>query len=359
MAIDFPQSPATGDQFTAGATTYEYDGEKWISTGTSPNSRLTRGANSLEITAGNDLVWTGNHLQLVDTAETTASLFINGTKKSSWQAQDNFGSILYSYDGEPLIFSASSGSGFSERLRITSANNQFTGRIFINGTEGGFDYNNVANTLEFLTTDGSTHSELNSNAYVPAGTKNLGASNSRWDNVYCNTVNVATGINFSAAQPSAGNSATMQTEVLDSYEEGTWTPTINKSGVTGSVTSPTDSFGYYRKVGGLLFLSFYFYKSSGSFGNNTLRWYVGGLPFNVVSTTNSAYNFLNAGYMGLNGTNYNFDSNVPSNGGPAGARWQANSTNTDASLTLYGSLGTVNWTSGALEFSGCGVVMVN
>ena len=75
MAIDFPQSPATGDQFTAGATTYEYDGEKWISTGTSPNSRLTRGANSLEITAGNDLVWTGNHLQLVDTAETTVSVY--------------------------------------------------------------------------------------------------------------------------------------------------------------------------------------------------------------------------------------------------------------------------------------------
>jgi hypothetical protein len=45
-------------------------------------------------------------------------LFINGTKKSTWQAQDNFGTILYSYDNEPLIFSTSSSNGFSEKFRI-------------------------------------------------------------------------------------------------------------------------------------------------------------------------------------------------------------------------------------------------
>lgn len=69
MAIDFPQSPATGDQFTAGATTYEYDGEKWISTGTSPNTRLSRGANTLEINSGNELIWTGGTAKFGETFE--------------------------------------------------------------------------------------------------------------------------------------------------------------------------------------------------------------------------------------------------------------------------------------------------
>ena len=130
MAINFPDTsvnnPATGapwasgDTFVAGSITYKWDGVKWISLGVTPTDRLVEGSNSLEINANNDLVWTGNQLHLVDSAETTASLFINGTKKSSWQAQDNFGTILYSYDGEPLIFSTSTTSSFSEKASIDS-----------------------------------------------------------------------------------------------------------------------------------------------------------------------------------------------------------------------------------------------
>ena len=201
MAIDFPQSPATGDQFTAGATTYEYDGEKWISTGTSPNTRISRGANTLEINSGNDLVWTGDNFG-IGIANPSVPLHISGTngiliddstnqKRAEFRSKNDVVEIN-AYDtananaAVPIVFKQYT----SERLRITDTNTQFTGRIFINGTEGGFDYNNVANTLEFLTTDGSTHSELNANAYVPAGTKNLGANAARWDNVYCNDVNL-------------------------------------------------------------------------------------------------------------------------------------------------------------------------
>ena len=137
MAINFPASPSTNDTFTAGSITYKWDGAKWIGLGVTPADRLVEGSNSLEINANNDLVWTGNHLQLVDTAETTASLFINGTKKSSWQAQDNFGTILYSYDGEPIIFSTSSASGFSDKLRIDTEGRLLHGNSFNNEWGGG------------------------------------------------------------------------------------------------------------------------------------------------------------------------------------------------------------------------------
>ena len=123
MAIVFPASPSTNDTFTAGSITYKWDGAKWIGLGVTPTDRLIEGSNSLEINANNDLVWTGNQVHLVDTAETTASLFVGSTKKSSWQAQDNFGNILYSYDDEPLIFSVSSANSFSEKLRITPDGN--------------------------------------------------------------------------------------------------------------------------------------------------------------------------------------------------------------------------------------------
>ena len=83
MAIVFPASPSVNDTFTAGSITYKWDGAKWIGLGVTPADRLVEGSNSLEIDANNDLVWTGNNLKLVDSAETTASLFINGTKKST------------------------------------------------------------------------------------------------------------------------------------------------------------------------------------------------------------------------------------------------------------------------------------
>ena len=65
-----------------------------------------------------------NNLQVnAASNESTISLFNAGTKKSAFQASNNFGTIIYSYDGEPLIFSVHSGSSFSEKLRITSDGN--------------------------------------------------------------------------------------------------------------------------------------------------------------------------------------------------------------------------------------------
>ena len=62
MAINFPASPSVNDTFTAGSITYKWDGAKWIGLGVTPADRLVEGSNSLEITAGNDLVWTGDNV---------------------------------------------------------------------------------------------------------------------------------------------------------------------------------------------------------------------------------------------------------------------------------------------------------
>ena len=48
-------------------------------------------------------------------------------------------------------------------------------------------------------------------------------------------VSSGNGIDFSAD----GNASGMSSEVLDDYEEGTWTPVMNKSGVGGTAGTPS------------------------------------------------------------------------------------------------------------------------
>ena len=123
----------------------------------------------------------------------------------------------------------------TKRFETVSNGTQTTGRIYINGTNGGFDYNNIAHTLEFLVANGSTHSELNSNAYVPSasGTRNLGASNKRWDTLYVDKI-------------AFGGSANTSQHSLDDYEEGTWSPNV------GGNASYDIQWGYYVKAGSLV-----------------------------------------------------------------------------------------------------------
>ena len=99
--------------------------------GTTPMTFHSNGSERLRITsAGSVGIGTDNpttNLQVNDASnESTISLYNAGTKKMALQASNNFGSILYSYDGEPLVFSVHSGSSFSEKLRITS-----TGKVGI------------------------------------------------------------------------------------------------------------------------------------------------------------------------------------------------------------------------------------
>ena len=79
------------------------------------------------------------------------------------------------------------------------------------------------------------------------------------------------GIDFSAA----GNTGGMTSELLNDYEEGTWSPTIEGSTTAGSA-SYTVRNGQYTKVGRLVHFACYVVWSSGN-GTGSLR--ITGLPF--------------------------------------------------------------------------------
>jgi hypothetical protein len=129
---------------------------------------------------------------------------------------------------------------------------------------------------------------------------------------------------------------------LDDYEEGTWTPQIWKGST--QVTSPTSAFGQYRKIGDVIFYSFYFFKNSGSNTDSNL-WNLRGMPFAMETAAASGYTCLTAGYTGINSVNY-FNQ--------AGShRWQNNGS---SKFDLYGPQQTTQWTSGHIEFAGYGFV---
>jgi hypothetical protein len=87
------------------------------------------------------------------------------------------------------------------------------------------------------------------------------------------------GIDFSGSQDAA-DAGSMTSEVLDSYEEGTWTGVVTDG--TNPMTMSIDG-GYYTKVGNLVTVSGYFTTSS--LGSASGNLYLTGLPFTIANNT--------------------------------------------------------------------------
>ena len=235
---------------------------------------------------------TGNDLQVYHDGSnsriknTTGSLWLQsdtgirftdaGVNESMAAFYDNGAVELY-YDG-------------SKKFETLTNGTQTTGRVYLNGTNGGLDYNNTAHTLEYLV-NGSTHSELNTGAYVPDtnGGKNLGASNKRWGTVYTN------GILF--------NGDTAAANTLDDYEEGTWTPVFAGGSSAGSYT-PGTTTGFYTKVGRKVYVTASLLNiATNTAGSGELR--ITGLPF---TPNNDAGASSNIGTVMLD--NFNVNNNT-------------------------------------------------
>lgn len=86
----------------------------------------------------------------------------------------------------------------------------------------------------------------------------------------------AKGVNFTANTPAAG----MTSQLLNWYEEGTWTPVVSAS--SGTITSYTAS-GKYTRIGRSVVLSFKITITTNGTGSGTL--FVDGVPYNAAATS--------------------------------------------------------------------------
>ena len=100
------------------------------------------------------------------------------------------------------------------------------------------------------------------------------------------------GIDFSATSHATG----MTSELLDSYEEGAWTPSITNTTNTGTTVGRVCK---YRKIGKLVFATFDFYQSSNNMGLNINgNSVISGLPFAAegsLNSTNSISTYTSSG----------------------------------------------------------------
>jgi len=87
------------------------------------------------------------------------------------------------------------------------------------------------------------------------------------------------GIDFSSNADSSATGASTTSELLDDYEEGTWTPVF----ISVNSTSPTGSFahaGTYTKIGRAVTICCYMQVNSVSVGGGTLA--IAGIPFSSI-----------------------------------------------------------------------------
>ena len=89
------------------------------------------------------------------------------------------------------------------------------------------------------------------------------------------------GIDFSANTDSSATGASTTSELLDDYEEGTWTASGSQHAV-----SITTQGGHYRKVGSLVHVNIYFDFPATSVTNGIL---IDGLPFAAAGSNNHSY----------------------------------------------------------------------
>jgi len=118
------------------------------------------------------------------TNECTLSLFNGGTKKAALQTQNSFGTILYSYDNEPLKFSVASGTSYSEKLRITTSDvitDTSVGHVLL-GTDTARTFNSHNGRLQVTGTTYShstisviSNTNANNGAYLFLGKQRSGA----------------------------------------------------------------------------------------------------------------------------------------------------------------------------------------
>jgi hypothetical protein len=93
-----------------------------------------------------------------------------------------------------------------------------------------------------------------------------------------------TGIDFSAT---ANSSGTMTSELLDDYEYGTWTPTLDGRTTNFSSVTYTERTGTYTKIGNLVTINAYINVSAWSGASGEIR--IGGIPFSVTGGSNPGY----------------------------------------------------------------------
>jgi len=228
-----------------------------------------------------------NQIQPVGSGQTVT---INATNIDTGSATVTAGTFTASTNGSERVRITSDGKvsigGFNPAVSGLSISNSSTNRGFEFDTASGFDSTSCIRAYDRPTTAykslGLTGSDIKFgiNDVEKAAITSGGDVQIANGNLVFSTS--GTGIDFSAT---ANSSGTMTSELLDDYEEGTFTPQMNFTNL--SVSSHSTTLGYYVKVGRIVKCDIYIrFNGSNLSGTPTTGGavWVSGLPYTGSST---------------------------------------------------------------------------
>ena len=223
----------------------------------------------------------------------------------SASASDTTSPYIYRTSGSDHLNFATSGV---ERVRIQSGGyvNILTGGLTT--TDDGAGSGTSSLELQPYGTDGYINCTASGNLYTRMGTGyTIRTRIDSSGNFHINSGNIVMstsgkGIDFSAAGSDADSSgASTDTEVLDDYEEGSWTPLLKRlnSGVESGFYNQNTQNGQYTKIGNTVFIRGRIHWSGGSTGSGSTI--LVNLPF-AAQNTGANETPLSIGYR--SGWNY-------------------------------------------------------
>jgi hypothetical protein len=170
------------------------------------------------------------------------------------------------------VFSATDGQGVIHFADGTSSSAPYDGRII---------YHHGSQYMRFSVAGGTSAVTIESDLDVKVDAGNLVIGTA------------GKGIDFqNQASPAAG----MTSELLDRYEEGTWTATLTDGSNNATMSNAT---GAYTRIGRQVTVTGYFSTSSLGSVSGTIK--LSGLPFSIAPSYNQYYNGGSLGYSsGLN-----------------------------------------------------------
>lgn len=157
------------------------------------------------------------------------------------------------------------GTTFTIGANTYTVTNGTPGRVYVTPSASGEAATGTLTNLKYATE--RVRIDSSGNQTLRAGNLVIGTS--------------GRGIDFSATSDPAG----MTSELLDDYEEGTWTPAYSFAGGGSSVSAV--AVGTYTKVGRLVTAAFRLYTSSTTSVSGAVS--ITGLPYTSDNVTNGAF----------------------------------------------------------------------
>ena len=269
------------------------------------DNRVITGGSGTNLNGESGFTFNGSLASIINSSGPTLELTTN-TNAADASLRLHEGTTGSTSNGGGMFY-----SGADNKLYITCGTNSTTKRITITRDDGLIGIATDAPSAAFLDiassqpTDSLRMRRLSSDSNVasnwsmkPYGghlyfreggsTDKIQFMNGGDLNIMDGNLRVASGHGIDFNATSDHGSATPASELLDDYEEGSWTPVLESTSTNPTISSYSKQQGLYTKIGNVVHLFCFIDIAAGNIGGTlTGDGIIAGLPFNISNNPSS------------------------------------------------------------------------